>query len=609
MLYEGSPPKDYSWYDYSPMRRFYYPELVTPAKINSTIKGTIFQWPPKVTSSYKTPEYIITPHKPDELKTPEQLKEENSENAEKSENAEALITSENAEDAENQDTPLFEYNIPDIEFAVEKNPVQESITYALTYSLGTEITTQLAYSSENLTRSEDFEWDNVRSYMYKISVPATLTSQFVYGGGFLAVQNNLSYNPVFQKHPFVCTDTTKGGYAEEDEKKLYLADYQAENRDVINSNTITVKPLMNVDILSDSSIDWNSSIKVFRKEFTGTADNPEWDVYGIDWGDEKCITVNSLSATLLAKEYNNLFSQKLTFTSIMPPLLKQYNAKLDLTFPYVTFSLGTGFQEVSETNQDKKWKKNPLQQTLQVSLLDSKLKFSEAYTYNLEEKENDNLKLSSSYAGLSLTYIMANTYGYDFDSLTGWTIRNKKEFLPYSLSFSYAPATKTYYKWFNRISVAPGLNASIVADLLKPTSSYLTFSPSLSFKITEFLDITFSATSRNSVLYWYFHDGMYDEWGGFPGNMIKDLIDSFRFDDKTKRQGSGFKLKSLNMAITHDLHDWKFNMTMKVEPRLIKENNQQIYDFKPYITIGVVWNPMESIKTSIVDEYGEWKLE
>ena len=102
---------------------------------------------------------------------------------------------------------------------------------------------------------------------------------------------------------------------------------------------------------------------------------------------------------------------------------------------------------------------------------------------------------------------------------------------------------------------------------------------------------------------------MYDEWGGFPGNIVKDLVDSFRFDDLSKREASGFKLKSLNMAITHELHDWKFNMTMKVEPRLIKENNQQIYDFKPYITIGVVWNPMESIKTSIVDEYGEWKLE
>ena len=63
------------------------------------------------------------------------------------------------------------------------------------------------------------------------------------------------------------------------------------------------------------------------------------------------------------------------------------------------------------------------------------------------------------------------------------------------------------------------------------------------------------------------------------------------------------------MSMSHNLHDWKFNMTMKIEPRIIQENGVKRYDFKPYITIGVVWNPMESMKTSIIDDYGEWKLE
>ena len=114
------------------------------------------------------------------------------------------------------------------------------------------------------------------------------------------------------------------------------------------------------------------------------------------------------------------------------------------------------------------------------------------------------------------------------------------------------------------------------------------------------------------MLYWYFHNepgDLYSEWGGFPGNVVKDLLDSFRFDNEEKRQNSGFKLKSLNMTVSHDLHDWKFNMTMKIEPRVITENGKKRYDFKPYITLGVVWNPMESMKTSIIDDYGEWKLE
>ena len=67
------------------------------------------------------------------------------------------------------------------------------------------------------------------------------------------------------------------------------------------------------------------------------------------------------------------------------------------------------------------------------------------------------------------------------------------------------------------------------------------------------------------------------------------------------------------MSVSHDLHDWKFNMTMKVEPRLIDYTddggNKKKYDFSPYITLGVVWTPMEAIKTRVIDKYGDWQLE
>ena len=257
-----------------------------------------------------------------------------------------------------------------------------------------------------------------------------------------------------------------------------------------------------------------------------------------------------------------------------------------------------------------------MNQSLSISLFNSKLKLSESFTYNLEDNNPDSLKISASAFGLNLSYVMSYTLGYDFDRENGWQIWKEDErgkaFIPYSLSASYSLPAKTFYTWFNRITLTPSLSMSAVADLLRPTNSYLLFSPSIKFKINQFLEVSFSATSRNSVLYWYFHneeDDLYSEWGGFPGNVLYDLINSFRFDDDTKRQNSGFKLKSFNMSVSHDLHDWKFNMTVKIEPRIITENGKKQYDFKPYITIGVVWNPMESMKTSIIDDYGEWKLE
>ncbi len=458
--------------------------------------------------------------------------------------------------------------------------------------------------------------------MYTLKTPVSLSSNLSYGGSFFSLVNKLSYSPVYQKHPYISLDESIGGYTESAAKTLMLADYKAESQDIVNTNTVTLKPLSNFSYFSNSSVSWNSTIKLYRTEFTGDADNPTWQSYGVDWEDDDSVTVNSLSAVLSSSEFDNKLAQSLTFTTVMPPQLRQYTATLNLTFPFITASLSSGYQETTHDDVDieEKWKKSPLSQSVSFSFplstikssYTSSIKLTEAFTYNLEDDNPDSLKFTASWSSFQLSYVMSYTYGYDFAKDTGWVVRTEKEFLPYSLSASYSPSTKTFYRWSNRISVSPGLSTSITADLLRPTNSYFLFSPSLTFKIAEFLDLTFSSTSRNSVLYWYFKNGsddFYSDWGGFPGNIVKDLIDSFRFDDTTKRENSGFKLKSLNMKISHNLHDWTFNFTMKVEPRLVTENNVKRYDFNPYITIGIVWNPMESMKTSIVDEYGEWSLE
>ena len=86
------------------------------------------------------------------------------------------------------------------------------------------------------------------------------------------------------------------------------------------------------------------------------------------------------------------------------------------------------------------------------------------------------------------------------------------------------------------------------------------------------------------------------------------MLNSFRFDDEMLRKNAGFKLKSLNFAITHDLRDWDFNMEFKISPQLKNEGGKKYFDFDPHMTISIVWRPMAAMKTEIVDEYGEWKL-
>lgn len=615
------PSYDSNWASKTPSRKFYYPSQVTPGTVNFAFSGTLFQWPKSSsTAGVKAQDYSIKMNKPDDIKSESEKEKERIEREQKEKAAELAKAGDKEKQEETEEEEVDEaeetdeaiaLSLPSIDYSPKNNSVASGLTYTLGYNFNSTLSTQLSYASNGLKQAEDFDWENVRAFMYTLKTPMSVSSNLNYAGSFFGISNKVSFDPVWQKHPIISRDETKGGYSDSSYKSLVLADYNAENRNVTNSNTVSFKPFYYTDHFSDTGINWNTNINLYRRKFLGDVDNPSWDVFTLDWEDKDCVTTNSIDYVFGASEFNKTLKQTFTLTSVLKPQKPEYRGTLNLIFPYVTASFSSGFLQKDETDEtylENKWKKNPLQQSVSLSLFNSSLKFTESYNYNLEEKHNDSLKLSVTWKSLQLAYVQSYTTGAQLNPLTGWKTIDEKKFRPYSIQFSFTPATKTYYKWFNRITFTPGLSTSLVADMIKATNSYFIITPSISFKITDFFNITFSATSRNSILYWYFHDGMYDEWGGFPGNMFKDLIDSYRFDDTDLRKASGFKLKSLNMTMSHELHDWKFNMTFKVEPRLVTENSVTRYDFSPYITIGIVWNPMDSIKTEIEDEYGKWKL-
>ncbi|MBQ9630099.1 MAG: hypothetical protein IJR49_00725, partial [Treponema sp.] len=480
-----------------------------------------------------------------------------------------------------------------------------------------DIASYLSYSADTLTGPEDFKWSNVRSTMYTLKFPISLTSNLTYGGNFFSMTNAFSYSPTLQKHPHISTDTTKGGYSASAAESIKLADYQASKQELVNTNTIKFMPFYYIDMFKNTSISYTSAIKFLRTEFIGDADNPEWKYLGPDWTDAQSITSHKLDFTYSMTEGDKWkFSQSLSFSMVIPPQLDDYTGTLSLTFPFTTFTLATGVKKTSKT--DPSWKKKPLQQALSLSFFNNSLRFTQSYNYDLENKHHDGLKLSISWKDLQASYTMMYTKSYDFDSDAGWVQKSEESFLPYSFSFSYTPTTKTWFAWKNRISIAPGLSTSIVADLVRPTNSYFLFTPSLSFKINDFLTLTFSSTSRNGVLYRYVQKALGHE-GRIPGetNIFVDLWNSFRFDKEEKRRASGFKLKSLDFSLVHELHDWTLEFKYKMEPRLITDpsTNQKRYDFSPFVSFSVVWKPMASMKTRIRSKtgstgaYDEWEFD
>ncbi len=640
--------KDSEWKTYTPERSFYYPSQITPASATLNFSGTLFQWPlNQVAAETKRTDYKVALSKPDELKTESQLKADAEKAAaeakaaeDQAEGAEAGAESgtekgtgeKQQENASEETIKLPVPALPSLDASSVTASTISGLTYKLDYTVNSSLNTQIAYNSTDkdgkkyLKTPEDFDWSKVRSSMYTIKVPVSINSNLGYGGSFFTMRNSLSYDPLWQDHP------NTDGYSDNDKKGLKKADYSAEARNLTNTNSISFRPFAYIPAFSETGITWNNTMKLYRKKFTGDADNIKWEEKWLDLDDVESVTANSLTLTLGMKELDSKFKQTFTFSSTLKPLTAKYTGSLNLVFPYVNFTVGTGVYEKSK--DDKTLQYNPLTQSLSVSLLDNKLKFSESYSYvyndntDKKDKYSESLKLSLTYKQLSVSFNSSYTYKYDLfiDSANaagqkGYVQRKEKEFTPFSATLSYSLASKTYYRWYNRITWAPGLSTNINYDFIKPTNSYFQISPSLTFNINNFFKLTFSATTRNSSVYWYFQDnGKFsgDSFYGdnFASKLFADLVQSFGiygvngwgWEDgafRKNREASGFKLKSLNMTLTHNLHDWDFNMTWKFEPKIVKINGMQKYVFDPYISIGIVWNPMQSIKTNLTHEYKE----
>ncbi|MGP1459805.1 MAG: hypothetical protein ACTTKL_10955 [Treponema sp.] len=622
-----------AWKTYSPERKFYYPSQITPANVSAAIGGTIFSYPPEarqtVSKSVDFPAPLSAPDEflTDEDKARRQKEAESSGAADGTANREGSADGGGARTAETADAsgvaetttqnageqkaPETKINdkiadaaFPALNFPSFSQVALPGVTFATKYTFKPSLSTQLTYSSTGLRRPDDFEWEKLRSSLYTVKIPLTIENTFSYGGNFFTAVNSYTFEPVFQKHPYISTETARGGYSPSEEASLKKTDYAAEKRDLTNMNSVSFKPFSYIDFIKDTGITWRSTVRIVRTEFIGTGDNPEWLYHIAKWTDEEAITVNALDFTLATNQLDGRFAQSLTLTTSLPPRPDEYNGALKFTFPTTVLTFETGIKK-SGKKDDSKWVKQPFKQSLTVSLFKDSLKFFENYAYNLEDQYHDSLKMTLSWKALRAAYDMNYTYGYDFTPLTGWKARTEKEFLPYSFTLSYAPSTWNVHTWKNRVALGLGVSTSVVADFLRPTNSYFTFAPSVSFKIHEFLTLTFSATTRNSVIYRYFGNKH-----KLPGeeNLFKDLLNSFRFDNEQLRKNSGFKLKSLNLSLTHDLRDWDLKMDFKISPQLKTENGKKYYDFNPYMSVSVVWRPMGAMKTEIVDDYGTWKL-
>jgi len=575
--------KNYELSQYSPARKFFYPEIIKP-EVKLSLGGTI--WSSDKTA-YRKNTNVNSKDLPDISAIQNPLK------------GQAVP---NSKDTDELDRSIADRFIPkagvDNSYSVSNSPTTGSVNW----SIDPGIVQEMRYNATDWTTPERIDWNQYASSYYQLTTNAKVIGQMSAFSNIFSASTSLDFSGVKQDHPWL-SETLYD--TKEKKDVILLNDFKSSVYSISTTDSMKVIPFNKNDLLKPISASWNFTGSLFRSEFDGVVDEPHWKIKGMKW-EKEYISMHTATAVTGVSIYSH--EQSITLVSNLPPLLAAYTGTAVLGWSFVNLNMNTRLYE--KENSYKKWFWDPYKANLTWKL-PYDFTLGQEYIYDIEEKRPSRLNFTAGKGYLSTYYTINNTIPYKLVKGSGWVLDGTSpEFIPTAAGFSFNNASKplVLYMWKNRMFMQAQLSSNLKFDLLKFTSSSFDFIPTITFKLNNFLDISFTSNSTNDVIARYFQNVVHLP-AELPGetNPFIDLQKSFNFFNKKERSLSGYKLRSLSVEITHYLHDWTANLKTTVKPEL-KTKGAYYYDFVPEVTFVVQWKPISDIKTTVKSKEGVFTL-
>lgn len=413
--------------------------------------------------------------------------------------------------------------------------------------------------------------------------------------GLLGLSVGISASTQYQDRLKIIGDTT---YASDALLATWAKqDAQYRNDKVAATLKVTSSPFQDFWLWSPTSLSYSLSSTLYEYAFKQMGVDPtdagaaEYEKITADWT-EDTISAHSLALNLGLKPWG--YAQNLTLAADIPPLLQGYSAKLNLKAPWATLSVGTAYT-IPASGEEFEW--DPLSSSLTLGSAPWPV-LTGSFIWNIESALPVSTSASVAWSGLSASLSAREAVAYALTVGEGWTSTGDPEFRISSAALGFTKAWAPPGAWQRRIAWTLNVNAAAQQSFLRFTDSYLNFVLGLTFKVHEFLDITFSSTSRNSSL-WRYYPGFFEIPNVVkPVNPLEDLLKSFNFFDPTgsDRRQSLFKLKTLSVTATHYLHDWDLAATFSASPVLDADTLE--YYFKTSFAITLSWRSVSQIKST-----------
>lgn len=380
--------------------------------------------------------------------------------------------------------------------------------------------------------------------------------------------------------------------------QLQLDAYQFTGEEGSQSTTVTFYPLVVVPRLSGSNLQYSLSSLLFERTFEELRedDTPRYEFSTGSWTKED-ITTHRTRAQV---DWNVLDArQSLTGTANLPPLDGAYTGSLTMVTGPLTTTVSGGYREDS----DGTWTADNLVQNHTLSLFDDDVRVSQRLEHNLEESRLQQAVSGLTLRPLSVTLTGRYTGGYRFEDGVGWVSEPEEDFRWTNLSIGLQ-GSRDYRFWKRRVDLSLNGSLSSDIDLLRYSSSSLVLNYGFTLDIYRFLELDFSARSRNDFIYQYFQ-GPASELGRPRRSFVDDIVDSLRLFDTESREDSFFKIDRIDVSATHDLQDWELSFTYSGLPQLETEGGRSEYRWRSVFTILLRWRSISELRRNIRVEEGE----
>ncbi|MDR3139892.1 MAG: LPS-assembly protein LptD [Treponema sp.] len=573
----------------SPDRLFFFPDKITLYSINTSVAGTPF-----TIGEAKT---AAAPETAPEGKQEDPLKDIGVPRSPWGTAEKKGDAPQNAKDPDQMVPPPLSqrFDIP-----LGGGP-RFSIDYRLNPSSASEM--QFRSTQQNWPEVEDIDWGELSSILTMVRSDGSIGFNLNQSGGSLYTASmQFSGTGSWQDYVYLneeAEEYTDASGAPDSQKinDARLRNYNADYFTTSYSFSSTVKPLYQSTVWGNSSLQYTLKGLLAKSVFKGTGEDPSWDIEPGEW-DKESLDTHQITANFTAS-----LRDQVQNLSIITDLAPEDDAVTgNATFRFLISE--TNFRgKIFEPYDEELRVFEPLYFT-ETLRFTPKVSFQQTLTFDPELKEYTNSASTLSLGGLSASLTAIRAYSYRLES-QGWIQNTGEENLKFglqSLRVVYNQSFKKESLWKNRLSFAVNVNSALNFDLQRYTYSQFSFTMGVSMKITNFLDLSFSATSINAVVFRYIQNfPFFDLPVELPGerNVFIDLLNSFRFDNEELRKSSGFKLKSFNIALTHHLGDWNAKLGITLSPYLDQTSFPYRYKFNNEISFLVQWVPLSEIKTEM----------